>query len=910
MRATRQHSIGFPVGSDHTSDPVARQLKRVDSLVPRRAAAYGGKAKGLAALARGGFPVPRAYALPVDAFVRYCASVLPADARPDRLLRQPQPSDDRLADYARKVREGALEEELAEELRETYRFLIRDGAGSVAVRSSSTGEDGSEQSAAGLHATVLHVGSEDAVLDAVRECWASFFTPAVQSYLRKVGTTDASVGVVIQAMVPAEVAGVLFTVNPLTGDAGEVVIDAAFGLGSAVVDGAVSPDTYRMDKASGLPRDRIIGGKSIRRVVGEGAVREEAVPADQRAELALDETRLEALLRLALQVEKTFGGPRDVEWAFVGDQLFVLQSRPVTATLQPSTKRWQKKKDVDRASLVWSNVNVGEALPGVATPLTWSILSRFSELGFRRAFGSLGCTAPKDAELVGNFRGRIYLNMTEFMGILTQVPGLRPRMLLALGGGGEVERLEEDVEPRSSMAFLRRLPLTMTRFARENLSLTERLEDFEQLFELERARLGQVDPRILPAPALAKMLEDVERLLDQSGAIMLTVYGNLLASAVLLTTGLRLVARERAEALQRDLLTGIADLDSAAPGISLWHIAEAAREEPTAQEAILSGDPSTLAIDDLPEGRTRRSLERFLKAYGHRGTREAEIMAPRWREDPTLLFATLQAHLRREGGPRPIDLERSQRAQRERANAELDKRVPAPFRPPFRHLLTQVQRFMRLRERLRGYVTEVLGFYRIVAVDASRRIALREPEAGPDAAFYLTEAELHSALRAELSVATRVRQRRRQHERDLSLPDPPDTFVGYPPPVPEPVATSGAMRGLGASSGRAVGLARILEAPADAADFQAGEILVCGSADVGWAPLFLVAGGVVTDLGGPLSHASIVLREYGVPAVVNIKTGTRRIRTGDRILVDADRGEVRILERAEQSERREHAGSP
>ena len=889
---------GVPAPHDQTSGSLARQLKPVDTLVPRRSTAFGGKARGLAALARGGFPVPRAYALASDAFLAHCERAVERDAQPSVLLGQPMPSPENLDAYALAVREAPVAPELAEELRECFRTLVRNGARSVAVRSSSTGEDAAEQSAAGLHATVLHVRSEDDVLDAVRECWASFYAVGAQAYLRKVGIYDAAIGVVIQAMVPADVAGVLFTVNPLTGDAGEVVIDAAYGLGSAIVDGSVSPDTIRVDKASGVPRDRIIGTKAHRRLAREGELVEEPVAEADRERLALNDRQVAALLQLALRMEKVFGGPRDVEWAFRGEELFVLQSRPVTATLQPATKRWQKKKDVDRTGLVWSNVNVGEALPGVATPLTWSILSRFSELGFRRAFGSLGCSVPKDAELVGSFRGRIYLNMTEFMGILTQVPGLRPKMLLALGGGGEVDRLESDLVPQSSMGFLRRLPLTVTRFARENLSMAERIEAFEELFEVERMRLGGVDPRILTAPALAKMLEDVERLLDQSGAIMLTVYGNLLGAAVLLTTALRVVAGDRAEALQRDLLTGIADLDSAAPGIALWHIAEAAREESAAREVLLEGDPSLLRVDDLPEGRTRRSLERFLKAYGHRGTREAEIMEPRWRENPTLLFATLQVHLRREDGPRPIDLERSQRAQRERADSELDRCVPAPLRPAFRHLLGQVKRFMRLRERLRGYVTEVLGFFRIVALDASRRIEIREPDAGSDAAFFLTESELHRALRADLSVALRVRQRRRQYERDLGLPDPPDTFVGHPPPAPEPLPTSGALRGLAASSGSATGYARILETPADAADFQPGEILVCGSADVGWAPLFLVAGGVVTDLGGPLSHASIVLREYGVPAVVNVKVGTRRIANGDRITVDADRGEVRILERA------------
>ena len=879
---------------------MARIVKPIDSLVPRRAAAYGGKARGLAALARGGFPVPRAYAISGACFVEHCERHLPRDAQPTVLLRQPQPSAETLEGYAEALEAAPLDEALGAELRETFQALRRDGAGSVAVRSSSTSEDGSDQSAAGLHATVLHVRDADALEDAVRTCWASFYSHAAQSYLRKAGVEEAAIGVVVQAMVPADVAGVLFTVNPLSGDAGEVVIDAAYGLGSAVVDGSVSPDTLRMDKASGGPRDRIIGAKAMRRVAEDGAIEERVVDPSEREALALNERQIELLFQLALRIEKTFGGPRDVEWAFKGDQLFVLQSRPVTATLQPATKRWQKRQGVDRSTIVWSNVNVGEALPGVATPLTWSILSRFSELGFRRAFGSLGCTVPKDAELVGNFRGRIYLNMSEFMGILTQVPGLRPRMILALGGGGEVDRLEDDVESQSSFGFLRRLPLTVTRFTRENLALAERLEEFEAAFGLERSRIGQVDPRILPAPALAKMLEDVERLLDESGSIMLTVYGNLLASAVLLGTALRVVAGSSAETLQRDLLTGIADLDSAAPGVALWHIAEAAREERAAREVLLEGDASLLRLEDLPEGRTRRSLSRFLAAYGHRGTREAEILEPRWREDPTLLFATLQAHLRREGGPRPIDLERAQRAQRDKAEAELRARVPGPFRPAFRHLLVQVQRFMRLRERLRGYVTEVLGFYRTVALDASRRVELREPDAGQNAAFYLTESELHRALRADLSVAIRVRQRRRQHERDLGLPDPPDTFVGYPPPVPEPVPTTGAMRGLSASSGKVTGRARILHTAADAASFQAGEILVCGSADVGWAPLFLVSAGVVTDLGGPLSHASIVLREYGVPAVVNTKVGTRRIRTGDRILVDADRGEVRVLERAPQ----------
>ncbi|MCA9614645.1 MAG: hypothetical protein KC586_17940, partial [Myxococcales bacterium] len=454
-----------------------------------------------------------------------------------------------------------------------------------------------------------------------------------------------------------------------------------------------------------------------------GGTREEPVAQEARQKLALSEAQVEELTQLALRVEHHFHGPRDVEWAIQHDTVYLLQARPVTVALQPGTRRWQKRRAEPkaRARIVWSNVNVGEALPGVATPLTWSILSSFSELGFRRAFGSIGCTVPKDAELVGAFRGRIYLNLSEFMSILSQVPGLRPKTILALGGGGEVDRLEAEIENRGSAGFVARLPWTAARFAKENYDLQRRIEAFEELFAAERRRLQSLDLRVLASTPLDRVLGDVERLLDASGTVMLTVYGNLLSSVVVLTTALRVFAKERADVLQRDLLTGLADLDSAAPGMRLWYLAETARAEPEAKAALLAADPTHLTLEDLPSGPTRKALETFLEAFGHRGTREAEIAEPRWREDPTLLFTTLQLHLRgggeRDGDLGPLVVEERQRKVREAAEAELAKLVPAPLLPAFRHLLTLVQRFLRLRERLRGSVTEVLGFFRLVALD-------------------------------------------------------------------------------------------------------------------------------------------------------------------------------------------------
>lgn len=681
-----------------------------------------------------------------------------------------------------------------------------------------------------------------------------------------------------------------------------MVINASYGLGSLVVDGRVSPDTYRIDKATGYVRDRVVGEKRLRVVATDEGVREEAVPPELAKREALAPHELEELIALGRRIEAHFGAARDVEWAYAQGTLCVLQARPVTTVAgRVASRRAHRPREraTDRARLVWSNVNVGEALPGVATPLTWSILSKFSELGFRRAFGSLGCRVPRDAELVGDFRGRIYLNLSEFMSILSQVPGLRPRTMLALGGGGEVDRLEADVQARGHGAFLFRLPFTLARFVRENAAISSRVAAFEESFAIERARIGNVDLRILAPAALAHELRDVEQLLDDTGAIMLTCYGNLLAAVVLLNKLLVVFARENEEALQRDLTAGLADVESAAPGLALWHISEMARTDEPARKRLIEGDPRTLRAEHLPEGPTRRALSRFLDAHGGRGAREAELSEPRWREDPSLLFATLRAHLlRAQGAPGPLEMEQRRRAVREAAEAELVARVPFFALPAVRHLLALVQRFVRLRERLRAHVTDVLGLFRAVALEAGTRIDVKEA-CGRDAAFFLSLDELRALLQGRIGlVAPLVRARRTQFLRDVALPDPPDTFVGFPPPAPEVSAETDMLRGLAASSGRVEGRVRVLRSPAQAGELLAGEVLVAPYADVGWSPLFLVAAAVITDLGGPLSHAAIIAREYGVPSVMNVKNGTRALHTGDLVEVDGDRGTVRVLESA------------
>jgi pyruvate,water dikinase len=234
------------------------------------------------------------------------------------------------------------------------------------------------------------------------------------------------------------------------------------------------------------------------------------------------------------------------------------------------------------------------------------------------------------------------------------------------------------------------------------------------------------------------------------------------------------------------------------------------------------------------------------------------------------------------------------------AERELSARIPWAARAALRHLLARMQRFARLRERMRARVTEVLGFLRTVALEAGQRLSRRFPEAGPDGVFMLSLEELDRWLTGAMeSPVALIVARRAQFQRDLGRPDPPPTFVGAPPTASlSQIPEGDRWEGVVACPGVVEGVVRVLRDPSDGALLRPGEVLVTPVTDVGWTPLFLVAAAVVTELGGALSHAALVAREYGVPTVVSVQGITRALHTGDRVQVDANLGVIVRLERA------------
>jgi pyruvate,water dikinase len=880
----------------------------------------GGKAHAMARLIREGFFVPSAWVLDGRVFSRALAATLPRDHDLGTLIKLAGSRAG--AERAARVRERLLEAPLPESLvREVTDLWRQRGSGmpwGLAVRSSATCEDTEDTSLAGVARTVLGVRGPDAILAAIREVWASAVMPRTLAYLAHAGLRDMAMAVVLQEMVCAESAGVMFTAPPagLEGPswrADERLIHATLGLASPVVDGATAVDSVRFARHGGAVVAEVIVPKPKALVVGDAGLEEVSVPEPRASRPALSSTEIAELSRVADALDGWHASGLDVEFAIdrrAADgppRVWILQARPLIGRGYP---------EGGDASTVWSRANVGEALPGAATPLTWSVARGFSDRGFREAFAALGCKVERGETLVSNVHGRFYLNLTAFMRVAAQVPGLTPRRILGVSGGASeavIAALEAQVATVHKRGFVLRLPLTVPRLVALQARLEAEVERYEAAAGLSLRKMRELDLGLLPDDSLATSLRDARALLDRTGSLMLRAASASLASHVLLSAALaRLPGQRRsanahgeragergAEQLALTLTGGADAVDSAAPGIALLRVAEVARHDTAARERLERSE--IRRIEDFPEGATKRAFEAFLNQHGDRAIREAELATPRWREDPASAIAMLTSALRLPSADPDRALARA-RSAADRELASLEARSSAVELLVVRALIARAQRFARLRERMRTWVTRVLGLLRMLAIDIDRRMRRIDPTLPHNAVFFCTDEELTAALasgRAELG--TVVRLRLSEYQRDASRPDPPPTFIGRPPPVVLPPLAGTTLVGLSACAGVAEGRARVL-LPGDLSldTLEPGEVLVSRTTDIGLTPLFLVAAAVVTELGGPLSHAAVVAREYGVPTVVNVPGATSAIRTGDRVRVDGDRGVVECLARSEE----------
>ncbi|GHH67367.1 hypothetical protein GCM10017673_14250 [Streptosporangium violaceochromogenes] len=902
----------------------------------------GGKAANLGVLTAAGLPVPPGLCVTTEAYRRVAAQAGLDDVL-CALARTPPTDTGALSELAARARELVLSAPVPDDIADAVR---RGAHGPVAVRSSATAEDLPHASFAGQQDTYLNVIGPDAVLDAVRRCWASLWTDRAVTYRAAGGIDHRAVllAVVIQEMIQSEVAGVMFTANPVTGRRREAVIDASPGLGEAVVSGAVNPDRFVVDLATGRITERRLGDKRLAvRSLPRGGV-EHVETAMDRA--CLTDAQIRALAELGRRVEDHYGAPQDTEWAVdAGGSLWLTQARPIT-TLFP-IPRHQPAPSAPPAPgaaggtgassgalpagdrgpegiRVYFSMSVAQGIYAPITPMGISAFRLLSSAGAAVAGVPVAGRrqgAPQFAEAAG----RMFLDVT---GIVRSRVGraILPRLLDVMEARSAVvvRGLFDDprlsVTQRSPRPALRRIRRIAVRYhlpSRAAQALLNPAAARRRVFRLGeelRARLAS------PAEATpAQRLDRVERMLgEQAITLVPRVAPAPAVGFALFGLAYRLLGDHAGPGDLTTVLRGLPHNVTTEMDLALWRLAERIRVDGDAT-ALLLGTPAAELAERFHGGTlpavAQRGLGEFLSVYGVRAVAEIDLGVPRWSEDPTHIIGVLANYLRlKDPAMSPDTLFARGAAEAAIMIKTLSSRVGG--------VRGRIVRFALGRARALGGLRELPKFF-MVTVLAAMRAELKTVGAeltavglldSPDDVFLLTFEELRSAVSSALPptceappagsgtagppdlaglralVAARreeaERERRRRHLPRILLSDGTE---------PEAVATAapveGALTGTPASAGTVTGVARVILDPVGA-HLEPGEILVCPSTDPGWTPLFLTAGGLVMEMGGANSHGAVVAREYGIPAVVGVAHATEHIANGQEVTVDGTSGTV------------------
>lgn len=804
----------------------------------------GGKGHSLARTAAAGLPVPPGFVVTTDAYRR----LHPVGTRSDPLF----------------VERFTLQ----------YRAL---GERPVAVRSSATGEDGADASFAGQQETVLGVSGLDAVLSAVERCWASLHTARAKAYRAKQGVDEAglamAMAVVVQELVPAEVSGVLFTRDPLDPIGQRMLAEASWGLGEAVVSGRVTPDRFHLDRTSGVVLDRQRGAKDVR-ITAAG---EEPVPEADRGRFCLDDVALAHLAELGRRVEEFYQEPRDIEWAFAGGRLYLLQARPITAVSAADREAVLRKQVLGLRAraypggTVWVRYNLSEVLPA-PTPMTWAVVQRLlaADGGFGAMNRDLGASPDPSLGSLSAFdlvAGRPMANLSR----LPRMQSAHPPFEYPFATYKADPRLALDPKPvlnplrEGKLLGLVRLPLTVWRLTRLMSRTKREAATFASRFTAE------VVPSFAAAARAALAQDWVAMRLDD----------------------LEYTAHDWTErtlvGFARDSLkpTVLADLCWTTLVAQLTPTLGAERAKSAVAELSLGARPPedadlAGAVRQLGAGTLDRPA--FLERFGHRGTNEMELSQPRWAEAPDQLDKLFRSRDARPVGRGEV----SDSWERIAAEAKLTGAVRAEAAVWFDRLRT----YLGLREAAKHYLLMGYAVIRRALVEFDRRYQLN------GGVFFLLPEELKDLRTTGTDLSARIAARRKQRRIELALEVPPVLFsddldaIGRPLPPPD---GGDQLAGVALSAGTVEGPALVLTEPT--APGEGGYVLVCPSTDPAWVPLFARAAALVMETGGVLSHGAIVAREFGLPAVAGLPGVTRRLRTGQRLRVDGGQGTVMVLDR-------------
>ncbi|MER7895550.1 rifamycin-inactivating phosphotransferase [Streptomyces sp. NPDC096046] len=863
------------------TEQLVRDLREVDET---QVATVGGKGAHLGTLSRiEGISVPGGFCVTTDAFRRIVAEAPSIGDRLDQLARLDP--DDRevirsLSAQIRSTIEGiTIPGDLAAAITRALGLLGEQAA--CAVRSSATAEDLPTASFAGQQDTYLNVVGPEAILRHVSRCWASLFTERAVTYRRRNGIDHRTVhmAVVVQQMVFSEAAGILFTADPVTGNRKVATVDAGFGLGEALVSGRVSPDVFKVRDGRIVARAIAVKERAVH-ALPDGGTHTRALDARQQEQPALTDAQVVRLVHLGRRIEAHFGSPQDIEWCLAGDGFQIVQSRPIT-TLFPIPET------ADQENHVYVSVGHQQMMTDPMKPLGLSLWKLTAMAPMRDAGGRLfvdatrALSSPASRADLLDLVGRsdpltrdaleTVLDRDDFVPSLPDPePGDRP-------AGGAPAPIETD-------------PAVVTR-------LIERSE--KSVAALRRDIAAKSGPALFEF--LLEAFEEHKRVLTDPLSFQAIMAG--MESTWWLNDTLHEWLGEKNAA---DTLTLSApDNITSQMGLELLDVADVIRphREVVAFLQTVEDDGYLDELAKFPGGpEARDAIEAYLDRYGMRCVGEIDITRPRWRERPGTLVPAILDNVRNfdpgEAGRR-FEEGRQKALKKEQDVLTRLRALPdgESKADQTKKMIDRVRTFIGYREYPKyGIISRYFVYRQALMAEAERLVqagVLRDEED----VFYLTFQELHDVVRAQ-RVDDRLIQQRKEAFRWYHALTPPRVLTSEGETVNGTYGRddvpAGALAGLPVSGGTIEGRARVIPDMAQA-DLEPGDILVTAYTDPSWSPLFVGIAGLVTEVGGLMTHGAVIAREYGLPAVVGVEQATRLIRDGQRIRVHGTDGYVEIL---------------
>lgn len=853
----------------------------------------GGKGANLGEMIKAGLPVPEGFILLTDSYKRFVTANNLNTEIENMLIEVDNYNKENLEDASMKLQrlfeQGKIPDDILVEINRVYEQI---GSPEVAVRSSATAEDLPGTSFAGQYDTFLNVKGKDELYKCVKKCWASLWNARALSYrLRQnIDNTELAHGVVIQKLINAEKSGILFTANPVNSRRDQMLLNSSWGLGEAIVGGDVTPDQWIIYKKNRNILEEKIATKKIMTVRKEAGTEFADVPEKKREQATLSQEEVYKLLELGEKTEEHFRFPQDIEWAFYEDVFYLVQTRPITS-LYPMPK----PEDAGKGLRIYINFLMNkQAAPEPLTPMGIDMMIKaFTSIIFNRK------ARRKPVGWLKNAAGRLFVDVTELYRFERWWDMLKNN--------------PTDMDPVTTRALLQVLERNKTELSKQRKSLI-------------KSALGMImkmNPWLLifMVTSLPKMIYGAVFPPDKA-VVKAFRYGNNQIKSIVKKREKLKTRKEKLEFIEHQfpaffyhvplrvlyyVTMSFVYIDKAKK-IMLKHMDDTS-ELNKVEKAVPHNVTTEMGMEMLQVAKNldqagehvtpdHPEVKQFLAKYGHRSPQEVDLGIPRWKEDPVYIVNLIQSYINNKSYNEGIDKFYSDTEEAELAIENITRQLKenGAHRDAgkVKILLKKFRKTFGVRELPKYILTKAFSILREILMEIGEELQAEDRLDHKTDIFFVSFKDIRSGEKLQKL----VRQNQEEYQRELQKSLVPRVMTSTGETIFSVIEDEGnnTFKGIPVSPGVYEGPVKVLKHPEEGSRLKQGDILVTTATNPAWTPLFLIIGGLVMETGGPMSHGSVVAREYGVPAIAGAREATTRLESGQRVRLNGETGKVEILD--------------